>query len=235
MQGAHAEERAFEAEAADLENWWKSDRFKFTKRPYSSKEVVALRGTVTQPPMANITGKKLYGLCRERFNQRKYTHTFGALDPVQVVQMAKYLECVYVSGWQCSSTASTSNEPGPDFADYPANTVPNKVDQLFKAQMFHDKRQRFERAQMTTEEKAKNAPVDYFRPIIADGDTGFGGITSVMKMVRCRWTLELEAFTSRIKNQVLKNVDIWEVKFWYQFVNIVIEWLLLDFNVISWE
>jgi isocitrate lyase len=44
-----------------------------------------------------------------------------------VAQMAKYLETVYVSGWQCSSTASTSNEPGPDLADYPMDTVPNKV------------------------------------------------------------------------------------------------------------
>lgn len=41
--------------------------------------------------------------------------------------MAKYLETIYVSGWQCSSTASTSNEPGPDLADYPMDTVPNKV------------------------------------------------------------------------------------------------------------
>lgn len=39
-----------------------------------------------------------------------------SLDPVQVTQMAKYLETVYVSGWQCSSTASSTNEPGPDLA-----------------------------------------------------------------------------------------------------------------------
>jgi hypothetical protein len=39
-----------------------------------------------------------------------------SLDPVQVSQMAKYLETVYVSGWQCSSTASSTNEPGPDLA-----------------------------------------------------------------------------------------------------------------------
>ena len=38
------------------------------------------------------------------------------LDPVQLTQMAKYLETVYVSGWQCSSTASSSLEPGPDLA-----------------------------------------------------------------------------------------------------------------------
>ena len=46
----------------------------------------------------------------------------------QVTQMAKYLTSVYVSGWQCSSTASTSNEPGPDVADYPYDTVPNKAE-----------------------------------------------------------------------------------------------------------
>lgn len=39
-----------------------------------------------------------------------------SLDPVQVTQMAKYLDTVYVSGWQCSSTASSTNEPGPDLA-----------------------------------------------------------------------------------------------------------------------
>lgn len=38
------------------------------------------------------------------------------LDPVQVTQMAKYLETVYVSGWQSSSTASSTHEPGPDLA-----------------------------------------------------------------------------------------------------------------------
>jgi isocitrate lyase len=39
-----------------------------------------------------------------------------SLDPVQVTQMAKYLETIYVSGWQSSSTASSTNEPGPDLA-----------------------------------------------------------------------------------------------------------------------
>jgi isocitrate lyase len=42
--------------------------------------------------------------------------------------MSKYMKTIYVSGWQCSSTASGNNEPGPDFADYPADTVPKKVD-----------------------------------------------------------------------------------------------------------
>eukprot|EP00972_Heterocapsa_arctica_P034615 5096154-Heterocapsa_arctica.AAC.1 len=52
----------------------------------------------------------------------------------------KYLTSVYESGWQCSSTVSTSNEPGPDLADYPYDTVLNKADQPFKAQLFLDRK-----------------------------------------------------------------------------------------------
>ena len=122
-----AEEKAFNEEVKGIESWWQTKRFAHTKRPYSAKEVAALRGTVVETPLSNVTAKKLYAMLRESFDKGQYNHTFGALDPVQVVQMAKYLTCVYVSGWQCSSTASTSNEPGPDFADYPADTVPNKV------------------------------------------------------------------------------------------------------------
>lgn len=36
-----------------------------------------------------------------------------------VTQMAKFIDTVYVSGWQSSSTASSTDEPGPDLADYP--------------------------------------------------------------------------------------------------------------------
>ena len=146
--------------------------------------VAGLRGTIQDVPASSYTAKKLHRMLRESFASGSYNHTFGALDPVQVVQMAKYLSCVYVSGWQCSSTASTSNEPGPDFADYPSDTVPNKVEQLFRAQLFHDRRQREERSRMTSEQRAKTPAVDYLRPIIADGDTGFGGVTSVMKLVK---------------------------------------------------
>merc|ERR1712238_243395 len=99
---------------------------------------------------------------------------------IQVTQMAKYLSTVYVSGWQCSSTASTSNEPGPDVADYPYDTVPNKVDQLFRAQLFHDRKQYEARRRMSKEERAKSKPVDYMNPIIADADTGHGGLTATI-------------------------------------------------------
>ena len=52
-----------------------------------------------------------------------HSRTYGALDPIQVTLMAPHLTSIYVSGWQSSSTASTSNEPGPDFADYPMDST----------------------------------------------------------------------------------------------------------------
>merc|ERR1719473_1926331 len=127
---------------------------------------------------------KLYTMLREHQVNGTCSHTFGALDPVQVAEMAPSLTSVYVSGWQSSSTASTSNEPGPDVADYPYDTVPNKVDQLFRAQLFHDRKQFEERRGMTAEQRQKSPNVDYFNPIIADADTGHGGLTATMKLTK---------------------------------------------------
>merc|ERR1712139_537853 len=142
---------------------------------------------------------KLYKMMREHQAKGTCSHTFGALDTVQVVQMAKYLTSVYVSGWQSSSTASTSNEPGPDVADYPYDTVPNKVEQLFKAQLFHDRKQFEERRGMTAEQRAKTPAVDFLNPIIADADTGHGGITATMKL--CKMFIEAGAAGIHIEDQ----------------------------------
>jgi isocitrate lyase len=98
--------------------------------------------------------------------------------------MAKYLDTVYVSGWQSSSTASASDEPGPDLADYPMTTVPNKVQHLFMAQLFHDRKQREERLTKPKAQRAQVANTDFLRPIIADADTGHGGLTAVMKLTK---------------------------------------------------
>jgi hypothetical protein len=65
---------------------------------------------------SNQSSLKLFALLTDLYNRGGYSHTFGALDPVQVIQMAPHLTSIYVSGWQCSSTASSTNDPGPDFA-----------------------------------------------------------------------------------------------------------------------
>lgn len=91
---------------------------------------------------------------------------------------------IYVSGWQSSSTASTSNEPSPDLADYPMDTVPNKVEHLWFAQLFHDRKQRESRLSVSAAERAKLNYTDFLRPLIADADTGHGGITAILKLTK---------------------------------------------------
>ena len=64
------------------------------------------------------------------------------------------------------------------------NTVPNKVHQLFLAQLFHDRKQREERITTPKANRTNVANTDFLRPIIADADTGHGGLTAVMKLTK---------------------------------------------------
>jgi Isocitrate lyase family len=114
----------FAREVRDMKQWWSDPRFRHTKRPYTAEEAVSMRGTLPETFASNEMAQKLWAVFEKARATGGYTHTFGALDPVQVIEMAPHLQSVYVSGWQCSSTASSSNEPGPDFADYPMDTVP---------------------------------------------------------------------------------------------------------------
>eukprot|EP00590_Aulacoseira_subarctica_P010244 CAMPEP_0172428578 /NCGR_PEP_ID=MMETSP1064-20121228/46943_1 /TAXON_ID=202472 /ORGANISM="Aulacoseira subarctica , Strain CCAP 1002/5" /LENGTH=544 /DNA_ID=CAMNT_0013173435 /DNA_START=154 /DNA_END=1785 /DNA_ORIENTATION=+ len=194
---AREEAEALKAEAKVIDQWFQSPRFKYTTRPYSAMDVASLRPSPAARvsyfspgcDASNAASEKLYKMLTDLHRLGGYSHCFGALDPVQVIQMAPHLTSIYISGWQCSSTASTTNEPGPDFADYPMDTVPNKVQQLVKAQLHHDRRQHNERAEAFLKggEAALTKlgpPVDYMRPIVADGDTGHGGLSAVMKLMK---------------------------------------------------
>lgn len=64
------------------------------------------------------------------------------------------------------------------------DTVPRKVNQLFMAQLFHDRKQREERVTTPKDKRSNVANVDYLRPIIADADTGHGGLTAVLKLTK---------------------------------------------------
>ncbi|KAG6336758.1 hypothetical protein ID866_2327 [Astraeus odoratus] len=110
------ERATFQAEVAAVEEWFKSPRFARVTRPYTAAQVVSKRGTIPIKYPSDLQGKKLFALLSQHAKNGTPSHTYGALDPVQVTQMAKYLETVYVSGWQSSSTASSTNEPGPDLA-----------------------------------------------------------------------------------------------------------------------
>lgn len=174
-----AKSEQFKKQVAECEAYMNSDRFKHKKRTYGPEDVARLSADLPYFFGSHHTSPKLWNLLQGYRKEGKYSHTFGCTDPVQVAQMAPSLSSVYVSGWQCSSTASTTNEPGPDIADYPYTTVPNKVDQLFRAQDFHARKQK----EALLRDDSKEV-IDFYRPIIADADTGHGGITAVMRLTK---------------------------------------------------
>ncbi|KAH7358525.1 isocitrate lyase [Plectosphaerella cucumerina] len=178
------EEEIFAKEVEAINKWWSEPRWRNTKRAFTAEQIATKRGNLRIEYPSNAQSKKLWNILEGRFRNGDASYTYGCLEPTMVTQMAKYLDTVYVSGWQSSSTASASDEPGPDLADYPYTTVPNKVGHLFMAQLFHDRKQRHERLTAPKEARAKLANVDYLRPIIADADTGHGGLTAVMKLTK---------------------------------------------------
>ena len=108
-----------------INNFINENRFKYTKRSYDCDSIIKLNGGLNFKYPSSDIALTFYNQLRDFQKKKKYSLTFGCLDPIQVVQTSKYLTSIYISGWQCSSTASSSNEPGPDLADYPMNTVLN--------------------------------------------------------------------------------------------------------------
>ncbi|KAK3215284.1 hypothetical protein GRF29_19g2764700, partial [Pseudopithomyces chartarum] len=183
-KAGQAEDALFEEQVQQVRDWWASPRYKGIKRPYSAEDVVSKRGALQQTYPSSLMARKLFNLFEERAAKGEPVHTMGAIDPVQMSQQAANQEVLYISGWACSSVLTTTHEVSADFGDYPYNTVPNQVQRLFKAQQLHDRKNWDNRRKMTPEERAKTPYLDYMRPIIADGDTGHGGLSAVIKLAK---------------------------------------------------
>ncbi|KAI8952174.1 isocitrate lyase [Xylaria longipes] len=179
-----AEDALYESQIKDVEAWWSTPRFAGIKRPYTAADVVSKRGSQMQSYPSSVMARKLFNLIKEREAAGEPIHTMGAIDPVQMTQQAPHQEVLYVSGWACSSVLTTTNEVSPDFGDYPYNTVPNQVQRMAKAQSMHDRKQWDLRRKMTLEERKTTPYIDYLRPIVADGDTGHGGLSAVLKLAK---------------------------------------------------
>ncbi|KAI1261466.1 isocitrate lyase [Xylariaceae sp. FL1019] len=179
-----AEDALYESQIKDVEAWWASPRYEGIKRPYTAADVVSKRGSQMQSYPSSVMARKLFNLIKEREAAGDPIHTMGAIDPVQMTQQAPHQEVLYLSGWACSAVLTTTNEVSPDFGDYPYNTVPNQVQRMAKAQSMHDRKQWDLRRKMTAEERKSTPYVDYMRPIIADGDTGHGGLSAVLKLAK---------------------------------------------------
>lgn len=134
------------------------------------------------PTASSIQALKLWDQLHEHNKNGTTELTFGTTEPTIVSQMAKHHQTVYVSGALCGFSEVAI--PGMDHADYPWDTVPKVVSKIFKSQSWHDQKQRQFRLRHTKEGREMLENWDYMAPIVADGDMGFGSLTTTMKMAK---------------------------------------------------
>lgn len=106
----------FEARTNDMSSFFSLPRFSNIKRPYPPSAVASKQGSLPVLPLpSTLLADKLFSILTKASEAGKPVHTMGAIDPVQMTQMARYQEVVYVSGWAASSVLTTgNNEVGPD-------------------------------------------------------------------------------------------------------------------------
>src|SRR5688572_29021787 len=152
------------AAARQLQMDWSSNRrWSGVERPYSSDDVVKLRGSVQiDYTLARRGSDRLW----KAFNRPDFVRTFGALTGAQAEQMAAAgLEAIYLSGWQVAADANLSAQTYPDQSLYPSNSVPALVQRLNNALL---------RADQIHWAEGKH-DIDWLLPIVADAEAGFGG------------------------------------------------------------
>ena len=156
----------------DMEKWWNRDRWKHVTRPYTSADVKKLSGSVhIEHTLAKNGAQKLW----DKLHRQKYVRALGALTGNQAMQQAKAgLDSVYLSGWQVAGDANDSLEMYPDQSLYAANSVPIIVKRINNT---------FQRADQIQPMEGSRE-VDYFLPIVADAESGFGGVLNTHELVK---------------------------------------------------
>ena len=166
--------------AALKKDWAENPRWANVKRGYSAEDVVRLRGSV-QPELtlAKMGAEKLW----DKINggaKKGYVNAFGAITAGQAMQQAKAgLEAVYLSGWQVAADGNTSETMYPDQSLYAYDSVPTMVRRINNT---------FKRADEIQWSKGVNPEdkefVDYFLPIVADAEAGFGGVLNAYELMK---------------------------------------------------
>ncbi|MCM3004790.1 isocitrate lyase [Priestia koreensis] len=154
------------------ENWGTDSRWQGIERPYSAEDVMKLRGSIDiEHTLARRGAQKLWNL----LHTEDYTHALGALTGNQAVQQVKAgLKAIYLSGWQVAADANLSGNMYPDQSLYPANSVPHVVKRINQALQRADQIQHLEGKE----------ELDYFVPIVADAEAGFGGQLNVFELMK---------------------------------------------------
>lgn len=159
---------------ANLKKQWAEDpRWRGVERPYKSEDVIRYRGSVNiEYTLARRGAERLWQL----MHTEDYVHALGALTGNQAVQqVAAGLKSIYVSGWQVAGDANLAGQMYPDQSLYPANSVPHLVRQINNSLRRADQIARLE-------EEACNT--DWFAPIMADAEAGFGGPLNAYELMR---------------------------------------------------
>jgi isocitrate lyase len=162
-----------EQQIAALEkDWAENPRWKGIKRGYSAADVVRLRGSIQiEHTLAKRGAEKLWNLV----NTEPFVNTLGALTGNQAMQQVKAgLKAIYLSGWQVAGDANVAGEMYPDQSLYPANSVPLVVKRINNT---------FARADQIQWSEGKN-DIDFFAPIVADAEAGFGGILNAFELMK---------------------------------------------------
>ena len=167
-----------ELEAQKLQkDWSENPRWRGIKRGYTADDVVRLRGSL-QPEhtLARRGAEKLWNL----INHEPFVNSLGALTGNQALQQAKAgLKAVYLSGWQVAGDANLAGEMYPDQSLYPANSVPMVVKRINNT---------FTRADQIQWMEGLNPSdpgyIDYFLPIVADAEAGFGGVLNAFELMK---------------------------------------------------
>jgi len=154
------------------QDWSKNPRWKDVKRSYGAEDVVRLRGSLrVEHTLAKRGAEKLWGLMHEL----PFVNSLGALTGNQAVQQVKAgVPAIYLSGWQVAADANDSLQMYPDQSLYAVSSVPTVVRRINNALARADQIQWME---------GKNE-IDYFAPIVADAESGFGGVLNAFELMR---------------------------------------------------
>src|SRR5437016_11722922 len=162
-----------EQQIAQLEkDWAENPRWKGIKRGYSAAEVVKLRGSrAIEHTLAKRGAEKLWNLV----NTEPFVNSLGALTGNQAMQQVKAgLKAIYLSGWQVAGDANSNGEMYPDQSLYSVDSVPKVVKKINNT---------FQRADQIQWSEGKN-DIDYFAPIVADAEAGFGGVLNAFELMK---------------------------------------------------
>ncbi|MDX1626330.1 MAG: isocitrate lyase [Wenzhouxiangellaceae bacterium] len=161
------------ADIIALERQWTEDpRWKGVERPYDAAEVLRLRGSLSvEHTLARRGAEKLWRLMRDE----PFVNALGALTGNQAMQQVRAgLRAIYLSGWQVAADANNAGQMYPDQSLYPVSSVPDVVRRI---------NQTLRRADQIQHADGRD-DIDWFAPIVADAEAGFGGVLNAHELMK---------------------------------------------------